>query len=109
MTEEQGTTGTVDTAPRRGRPPLNREQPQPQPKLSVDELTSKVKEQMLKESEREKALLLQISELQEALKPFAKLPAEPNEPSEKILFHLARGLEQADIKNGDVIRARKLV
>jgi hypothetical protein len=101
--DEQGTTVQDLTAPKRvGRPPKN-------PELKISDLPKEEMQEQPRDKSVENGLREQINELKEALRPFAKIPAEPNEPPTKKLFHLCRGLEEADIINGDIIRARKLV
>ncbi len=49
-----------------------------------------------------------VKKLKDALAPFTKLPYEPNQPKEKVMFRLTRGAITADITNGDIIRAKKI-
>lgn len=110
MNEDSGTT-VEQTAPKRGpgRPPKVEqprddivavsaastvlkveEMPEPEPQCQADKENHKL-----------------IGELRETLEPFAKLPCEPNEPLEKVLYKITRGLGTVEITNGNIIRAKK--
>jgi len=51
----------------------------------------------------------EVKELKETLTPFAKLPYESAEPTDKVLYRLTRGTTSAVITNGDVIKAKKML
>jgi len=89
---------SAPTSKKRGRPPKQKV------KEKLKDLVNTVGQELI---DKDSADI--IKKLKDALTPFAKIPFDDGKQPNDVLYRLARGNSTAEIKNGDILTARKIL